>query len=93
MRENSIQAALFRHNAMPDPYTKAIGKQEDQLSDGMFACSLDHGYMCDGASQPSTAELALGPKNTHRKYCFHGPGANSVRLVLQNTAILNGNAH
>jgi hypothetical protein len=48
--------------------------------------SLDHVCMCDGVSQPSTAELALGTKNTHRKYCFHGPGSlNSVRLVLQAT--------
>jgi hypothetical protein len=67
--------ADFRHNAMLI-HTQSIlleGK-EIELSDGMFG-SLDHVCMCDGVSQPSTAELALSTKNTHRKYCFHGPGS------------------
>jgi hypothetical protein len=29
--------AVFRHNAMPDPYTKHGLGTGDQLSDGMFA--------------------------------------------------------
>jgi hypothetical protein len=77
-------------------HTQSSGLEStgDQLSDGMFAWVFRPRVHVDGASQPSTAELALGPKNTHRKYC-HGPGSlNSVRPVLpQRCAIHNGNAH
>jgi hypothetical protein len=62
MRENSIQ--LLFSGTTPLIHTQSILLEStgDQLSDGMFAWVLDHVCMCDGASQPSTAELALGTK-------------------------------
>jgi hypothetical protein len=74
------------------PYTKHYWKvQEISYLMVCLLGSLDHG--CDGASQPSTAELALGPKIPIVNTAFMDLRLNSVRPVLPSNAARYTTAH